>query len=59
MDESQLIVGRLYEVFNPKYGSFTGELVELKHGDAIVKHAVAGIAHETVCNLSNCTLTPV
>lgn len=59
MDKARLTVGYTYEVFNPKYGTFTGKLVELSaaRDEAVIRHDVAGQSQDTACNLAYCTLT--
>lgn len=52
-----LAVGKTYRVFNPRYGNFTGKLADLSLSDqeAVIEHDVAGIRHETACNLAYCS----
>jgi hypothetical protein len=52
-----LTVGKTYRVFNPRYGNFTGKLAQLslQEQEAVIEHDVAGVPHETDCNLAYCS----
>lgn len=56
---AMLTVGLIYEVFNPRYGSFMGKLISLARGEAVIEHVVAGLTCETSCNLAFCSFESV
>lgn len=55
----KLTLGQMYKVFNPRYGNFTGKLISLEDGEAVIEHVVAGVICETDCNVVYCSFEPV